>query len=302
MAAETAYTNPVYPQDFPDPFVLRVGETYYAYATNANDVNVQTIRSTDLAHWEWVGDVLPELPAWAAAHQSLTWAPAVLQRDMQFVLYYTARFKEAGRQCISRAVSIDPAGPFRDDSAAPFLCQLELGGSIDPSPFVDADGTPYLLWKNDGNCCGFSVGIWSQRLSEDGLSLVGEPSELIYYDQLWEHPLIEGPAMVKHTEQYYLFYSANWWESADYAIGYAVCETPTGPCKKPLNEPLLAARGSVQGPGGQEFFSDPQGQLWMAYHAWTKPHVGYPAGKRSLRLEPVRFEAGKPIIPGPTGP
>lgn len=296
------YTNPVYPEDFPDPFVLRVGEVYYAYATNARGINVQTIRSTNLMDWKWVGDALPRLPDWAVPGRSLTWAPAVMQRDEQFVLYYTTRFVEAGRQCISRAISDDPAGPFHDDSEEPFLCQLELGGSIDPSPFVDTDGTHYLLWKNDGNCCGFSIGIWIQRLSENRLSLVDEPTELIRQDQRWEHPLIEGPSMAKHDGRYYLFYSANWWESADYAVGYAVCESATGPCEKPLNEPLFAARGPVLGPGGQEFFTDTEGQLWMAYHAWIEPNVGYPTGKRSLRLEPVTFEAGEPVIPGPTAP
>jgi beta-xylosidase len=32
--------NPVYTRDFPDPFVLKVGATYYAYATNGNGSNV----------------------------------------------------------------------------------------------------------------------------------------------------------------------------------------------------------------------------------------------------------------------
>ena len=39
------FTNPVYDHDFPDPFVLKVGETYYAYATNANGEQVQTLTS-----------------------------------------------------------------------------------------------------------------------------------------------------------------------------------------------------------------------------------------------------------------
>jgi len=55
------------------------------------------------------------------------------------------RYRTAERQCISRAVSDNPAGPFVDERSEPLVCQLELGGSIDPSPFVDADGTPYLL-------------------------------------------------------------------------------------------------------------------------------------------------------------
>jgi beta-xylosidase len=294
------YKNPVFWGDFPDPFVLRVGDAYYAYATNAGDTNVQTLRSNDLINWEYLGDSLPRLPDWSAWHQSLTWAPSVLQRADAFVLYYTARFREADLQCISRASSDSPGGPFKDDSAKPFICQVDIGGSIDPSPFVDEDGKAYLLWKNDGNCCGKPVGIWIQQLSDDGLALVDQPIELIRKDQLWEHPLIEGPSMVKHNGKYYLFYSANWWESLDYAVGYAICDTLTGPCVKPLKKPLFAYKGTVMGPGGEEFFTDTKGNLWMAYHAWTAPNVGYPGGSRSLRIDRVTFEGDKPVINGPT--
>ncbi|MEZ5269512.1 MAG: hypothetical protein R2789_13435 [Microthrixaceae bacterium] len=36
---------------------------------------------------------------------------------------------------------------------AAFVCQRDLGRTIDASPFVDEDGTKWLLYKNDGNCC-----------------------------------------------------------------------------------------------------------------------------------------------------
>jgi len=281
--------------DFPDPFVLRVGADYYAYATNAGGLNVQMLHSTDLRSWERWGDALPVLPAWAAVGQSLTWAPSVLARGADFVLYYTARFQATGLQCLGCAVSDAPAGPFRDDSTAPFLCQRDLGGSIDPSPFVDEDGRAYLLWKNDGNSCGLPTGLWLQPLRADGLALEGEPLELLRRDQPWELPLVEAPALLKHAGRYYLFYSGNWWESADYAIGYAISEILTGPYTKPLAGPWFARRDDVLGPGGQEFFTDRQGQVWMAYHAWTAPHAAYPAGARSLHLARIHFEAGRPV-------
>lgn len=302
MPAAKTYTNPVYDGDFPDPFVLRVGETYYAYATNVPGYRVPMLRSTDLATWERLGDALPVLPRWAAPVAGLIWAPAVLPRDGHYVLYFTARDISSNRQCIGRAVAAAPQGRFEDDSARPFICQADLGGSIDPSPFVDDDGAAWLLWKNDGNCCGLPVGLWIQRLSEDGLSLVGEPVELLRHDRAWESPLIEGPSMLKHDGRYYLFYSANRYESADYAIGYAVADRVTGPYTKVTQDgPLFAARGEAAGPGGQEFFTDAVGNQWMAYHAWRTPHIGYDNfGRRSLRIDRVRFEDGAPILDGPT--
>ena len=293
------YDNPVYRPDFPDPFVLPVGDSYYAYSTSVGRVNIPTVHSDNLAAWEFLGDAFPAPPEWAAVTQGL-WAPGVLARDNRYVLYYSLEYADTGRRCISRAVSQEPAGPYEDDSEEPFICQSDLGGAIDPHPFVDDDGTPYLLWKNDGNCCGLAVKIWIQELSEDGLALLGSPVELIERDQAWERPLIEHPAMWLHEGDYYLFYSANWWESHEYAVGYAVCETVTGPCVKPQQEPILSFTPEVMGPGGEMLFTDEEGNLWMAYHAWTGPDVGYPAGLRSLRIDPITFEDGKPVIHGPT--
>ena len=288
-----AYTNPVYAGDFPDPFVLRVENIYYAYATNSGDVNIQLMRSTDLVNWEYLGDALEKLPDWSDGE---VWAPSVLRRGDKYVLYYTLNYRETGLQCVSVAVSDKPEGPFKDSSSAPFLCQTDLGGSIDASPFVDSDGKAYLLWKNNGNDYSVRVSIWVQLLQEDGLSLTGEVVELIYKDQIWENPLIEGPSMVKAGDKYYLFYSANQYESPAYAIGYAVCDTVSGPCVKPQNKPFFSSAGEAAGPGGQEFFTDPQGNLWMAYHAWTNPKVGYPDGARSLRIDRVAFVNNIPVL------
>ena len=296
-----SFTNPVYKHDFPDPHVILVDDLYYAYATtNGNTINIRAMSSPDLVNWAEPSDALPALPKWAKLNSGFTWAPGVMEIEGQFVMYYVARDKAADLQCIGRAVSDVPSGPFTDPDEYAFICQTDLGGSIDAYPFRDVDGKLYLFWKNDGNCCGLEVALWVQELSPDGLTLVGEPVKLIIRDQPWERPLIENPAMVEQDGSYYLFYSANWWESHEYAVGYAVCETVTGPCEKPLDEPWFKFKAPVMGPGGEAFFTDSNGNLWMAYHAWTGANVGYPAGKRSLHIDRVTFEDGKPVTSGPS--
>lgn len=295
-----AYDNPVYPRDFPDPHVLLVGDTYYAYSTNVSTSHVPVLSSTDLISWTVLGDAMPLQAPWARKGLGLTWAPGVIELDDGYALYFTTRDLESDRQCIGVAIADSPDGPFANQTDEPFICQAELGGSIDAYPFRDADGGLHLYWKNDGNCCGFDVWLWGQQLSDDGLTLEGEPVQLIARDQPWERPLIENPAMVEHEGEYYLFYSGNWWEGIDYAVGYAVCETVLGPCEKPLSEPIFRANADATGPGGQSLFRDTEGQLWMAYHAWTGVRVGYPRGERSLRLDPVYFDDGEPVIEGPT--
>src|SRR3954451_22818354 len=90
------FANPVYNGDFPDPFVLKAGGTYYAYATNGAGKQVQTLTSKDIVHWTPGPDALPKVGSWGFNGE--TWAPEVLARDDSYVLYYTAN------KCVGRAV------------------------------------------------------------------------------------------------------------------------------------------------------------------------------------------------------
>lgn len=276
-----------FPFDFADPFVLHVPGAYYGYATNAGGGTIQAVASEDLEEWWWLGDALPELPSWASPNA--TWAPSVLVRGTTVVAYYTARHAASGHQCLSVAVAGSPAGPFTDDSDGPLVCQADHRGSIDPSPVLDADGHPWLVWKAES-----PAEIWSQRLTDDGLALTGEPSRLLVVDQPWEGTVVEGPSMVEADGAYQLFYSGNNWNSGDYAVGWATCDTPAGPCRKGAG-PVLSTGGGLAGPGGQELFRDEDGRLRMAYHAWLEGEVGYP-NRRLLQLATVRFEDGRPVI------
>ncbi|MEE9414067.1 MAG: glycoside hydrolase family 43 protein [Acidimicrobiales bacterium] len=279
--------------DAADPFVLRRDGDYFAFSTNTSGANVPVWYSNDLKSWTLLIDALPELPAWAASTGSQTWAPSVLQRGGSFILYFTTRDAATNRQCIGVATSSEPQGPYVSSARRPLVCQASLGGSIDPSPFVDSSGTPWLLWKNDGNCCAVLTRIWSQQLSGDGLSVVGGETELLWADQEWEASLIEGPAMVSVNGTLHLFYSANGWSTNQYAIGHAVCETVQGPCYKSTTTTSWGS--SDGGPGGAEFFSDAVGQVWMVFHEW-RYRIGYPGGERSMYLRPMRFPRSGPLV------
>lgn len=275
--------------------MLAESGSYLAFATNAGSTNVQVMSSTDLVQWSTEPDALPDVASWAAP--GFTWAPTVLARGGGYVLFYTVREPTARRQAISAAYATAPGGPYLDSSAAPLVYQLSLGGSIDASPFVDTDGTAYLLWKADANAINQPSSLWIQPLSEDGLSLIGAPTQLLLHDAGWETPLIEAPSMVLDSGTYYLFYSANWWESDRYSVGYATADNVLGPyIKATTSGPWFATDVAVAGPGGQEWFTDEAGQLRMAYHGWQPDSVGYQSGgARSLRIATVSFSGGAPV-------
>ena len=280
--------------DFADPFVLDTGLVPIGFTSNTVKANVPVSRPGLLGGLE-LGEALPEVGSWSEA--GFVWAPSVLRMSAdRFVLYYTSRDRASGRQCIGAAVADNAIGPYTDPSAEPFICQRVLGGSIDASP-ATIDGVSYLLWKSDGNCCGMPTSIWIQQLGSDGTSLVGQPTPLVVNDQDWEGPLVEGPSMIKVGDTIHLFYSANTWDTGDYAIGHAVCATATGPCTKDP-EPFLASGEEFSGPGGQEFFTDRAGSVWMVFHGWLPGQVGYAkGGTRRLFVEQVTFDAsGRPTL------
>jgi hypothetical protein len=183
--------------------------------------------------------------------------------------------------CISRATSTSPSGPFVDDSSSAFICPYQMGGAIDPSIYIRSDGTPWLLWKSDGDCCNQPTYIYSQQLSPDGLSTVGPAHELIGATQPWEGGLVEAPSMIKEGSVYWLFYSANLWGTPNYSIGIAACTSVTGPCVKPLDRAWHTSTNSAngQGYGGSEFFQTGS-LIWMVHHGLVPGEAGNYAERR----------------------
>ncbi len=290
------FTNPVHTADTPDPQAIRVGDTWYLFHTNAGGRHVPVLTSPDLVTWTPSGDAMPRLAAWADPGK--TWAPeAMAFAPDRYVLYPTVADRASGRQCLTRAVATQPAGPYVDDSTGPLVCQADLGGSIDASPFRDTDGTLYLLWKNDGNAIGQDTWLWSQRLSEDGLRLLGEPARLLRQTEPWEGHVVEGPFLWRHEGGLFLFYAANAYDKADYAEGYALCDTPLGPCRK--GGQVLASRDRASGPGHASMVEH-DGRTWLLYHAWPTGAEGSITPGRQLWLDEVTWEGGRPVVHGPT--
>lgn len=285
--------NPVIDQDFPDPDVLEVDGTYYAYATNGNARNVQVATSTDLASWEVLGtDALPKLPSWVIPGK--TWAPEVTQFGPDsFVMYTTTTNFQPTLQCIAAATADSPEGPFEVAGDAMLVCPEDEGGAIDASTFTDDDGTRYLLWKNDGNCCGLDTWLYLAPLSDDGLALAGKPTRLVKQDQEWEGNLVEAPTLVKRNGTYTLLYSCNDYGGDQYKMGYATADAVTGPYTKG-EEPLLttdASDGRYVGPGGQDVVVAPDGTDELAFHSWYGGNT-----YRGMNLADLTWEDGRPVV------
>jgi ribosomal protein L24E len=291
----------VYTENFPDPSVLSAGGRFYAYATSTGGAYLPAMSSTDAQTWvarpaydpgpplnsdRVFNDALPYPARWSPDRnvdgrlKKEVWAPGVAAIGGRYVAFYAARVAlDRDRFCLSVATATNPLGPFTDDTSAPLWCDSDPNGSIDPQPFVDADGTPYLLWKSEGVPGSVPTRIWSRRLDGAGTSFAAgsAPTELLRTSQAWEGSVIESPSMVRWNGALLLFYSGNEHRSAAYATGYAECASPAGPCTKSATNPILASRDGKLGPGGPSAMVAPDGRLLLAYHWWNAPYTDYPA-------------------------
>lgn len=305
---------PVFQENFPDAFVLPVGDgEYLAYATNDRQ-NVPIAVSRDLTSWQFVRnpdgskrDAMPTLASWAKP--GFTWAPEVIKAGGKYVLYYTANHRAKDKQCIGAAVSPDPRGPFVDSAAQPLVCQFELGGSIDADAFRDRDGKLYLYWKSDGNRVGKPSHLFGMALSPDGLAPAGQPADLGIGDrEEWKQKVVEAPTMLLTPNGYAMLYSGGYfgWNQdqrlSPYAMNFALCSGPLGPCRDGAKLPFLysysdAGRtGCLSGPGHQSVFRA-QGGTFISFHGWAATRDCRKDGdKRVMYIAPFGWENGHPVI------
>jgi hypothetical protein len=304
-----ASPTPAFDQDAPDPDVVLSGSTYYAFTTGtALGNHLQALvdsSGSPLSGWaSFTGQdhgstALPDVPSWEQMNTQTS--PGVFHWGGQWLMYYDAsqsgHAAGTGWNCLSvaTAATLSPTDPvFTDHSTQPLLCQPGLGGSVDPSPFVDpSTGLAYLIWKsNDGGSTQPAV-LWSEQLSPDGLSLVGSPHQLLVQDTV-DFPFestIENPDMVYSGGTYFLMFSAGIWNSTSYSETYASCDGPSGPCAQYQQAPILSSYGGAAGPGGGSLFEDASGNWMVDYAAWQTGCTSYSCGgDRRLFVAPATLD------------
>lgn len=252
-----------------DPFILFYEGTYYLYSTTEN--NKQLVGANDFSTDTPEGDgiyvyVSKDLKNWTKHGYALKrgdsmgekwfWAPEVLAYEGKFYMVY------ASEEHIAIACADHPLGPFKQENK----CWLRQGMAIDGSLFVDDDGSIYLYYvRLDGQ-----NRIYVAKMKSD-LSGIEEEYEscLICAEEKWETLdclIAEGPFVLKHNGLYYLTYSCNHTRCIDYAVGYAVSNSPIGPFKKSDSNPILKRSGHLKGVGHHSFFTAEDNTLFCAYH------------------------------------
>jgi hypothetical protein len=289
--------------DAPDPFVLVDSPHEYLYTSNGSltRFNVPSYTLEADGRWGDLRDALPRLPQWAIP--GFTWAPDVRRVAGGWALYFTAAVKGASpsMECIGDAFGSSPLGPFKANPKL-FICQGSHRGSIDPRTFVDPGGSLWLYWKSDDNANpnipwttgNGDTGIWAQRLSPDGRTLLGRPKLILQPTLPWEGTIVEAPDMLFEQGRYWMFYSGGWFNSPRYAIGAARCASPTGPCAPTSARPLLESNSQGAGPGEPSVFENAAG-IWILYSPWASNNPR-PTPNRPVVMARLGFTAVGPYV------
>ena len=259
---QRTFANPVIPGDAPDPTLIRIGSTYYAAATSGNYAPVYPIfKSSDLVNWEQCGNVFDTFPEWTSGD---FWAPEFVVRGGLVYCYYTARRASDGISCVGVAVASSPEGPFEDKGVI-----VEWGSEAIDSFVFEDEGTAYITWKAYG-LDDRHIELLAAPLSEDGLSLAGEPFTLLT-DSVDQG--MEGQIVFKSGDYYHILYSALDCCSpkSDYEVRTARSRSFKGPYEFNPHGAILKGDGAlIQSAGHGTAVRTPDGRMMYLCHAFFR--------------------------------
>lgn len=230
------------------------------------------------------GDGMASWPEWVKPSPDSFWAPNIVapRHDGEpWRMYYTGLVKDSlvgnarpaadggvtkGIRGLGVATSTD--GLVYHPQPEPLVISKHRIDAIDPTMGRLPDGGEALYWGSGQHP------INAQRLSEDGLRLIGEPTVVAH-----PHPtahdgflrLIEAPEIIANPNgRHSLLVSG---DSTFYADRYNVTEMqgpgPFGPFEAVEGPRLIQNIPGVRAaPGHQQTISDAAGERWLYFHAF----------------------------------
>lgn len=269
-ASNLSTGNPILPGYYADPTIKKFGDIYYIYATTDNEMlasGAPTVwYSKDLKNWY---NYTMEIPSFTAKPITNFWAPdIVVGNDGKYYLY----FGNCEIGCnIYGYVSDTPVGPWKklNENDEPVISNgypREGFPSLDAQFFRDSDGKIYSYWGTwvhyNG---GYAVGELNSATMKDmmnskniPLSQTPEPFEAAY--------------MMKKGNKYILMYSGASCHDETYNVRYSYSDSPYGPFKEGLNNPILSTNEdkTTHGPGHHSVLEDGN-DYYIVYHKHDYP-------------------------------
>jgi arabinan endo-1,5-alpha-L-arabinosidase len=310
------------PYNTHDPSVIKSGEYYYSYSTDAAygtavPAGIQIRKSKDLIEWKfvrWALNGLPEkgsdfIKSKGGIPFNGIWAPYIMKVNNEFRLYYSLSSPSPRLSVIGLLTSANPEGPWIEKGlAVTSLADNSVQtNAIDPTVIVDKQGRHWMYYGSAWD------GIYILKLkAASGLAeLSGDKGRRIAQRGFTGNSIngnIEGAEIIYNPQldKYFLFMAYDWLETK-YNVRVGRSDSPEGPFYDfnghDLNTeedhgPMILApykfkdHGGWQGTSHVSVFSD-NDQFYMA-------HQGRPGVDKFFMVMHVRkifwTEDGWPVV------
>ncbi|MCG8527003.1 MAG: glycoside hydrolase family 43 protein [Opitutales bacterium] len=271
-----------------DPTIYKYEGDYYLFGTETPpQVGFRIYSSDNLEDW-YVPETAYE-GGYVLKKETQTygsrgfWAPQIFEYKGKTGIAYTANER------IAIAFAESPLGPFLQQDVRSLNNDLL---QIDPFLFFEEDGKIYLYHVRLRKGNHIYVAEMEENLS--GINKETLTHCISAEKNTWEDtqtypsvPVIEGPTLIKHKGIYYLFYSANHFMSADYAVGYATAPSPTGPWTRYEGNPIIHREHlDINGTGHGDVLIDGD-DMYYVFHTHASDEEVRP---RHTMLVKMRFE------------
>lgn len=297
--------NPIVTTAFtPDPAPFVHGDKLYMFTGHDEDdatyfkMKDWMLYSTgDMVNWTYLGTpISTETFGWAFQGDR-AWASQAVEKDGRWYWYVCLTEAATKADALAVAVADHPQGPYRDAVGGP----LATGWSfIDPTVFIDDDGSAYLFWGNKG--------CWYGRLSDDMVSFAegyrevpgfhdpkcfGPESMKMNWAKGREEMMVgyeEGPWVARRGDIYYMTYPAG---GVPEHMAYSTAPSIDGPWTY-RGRIMDEAENAFTIHGGQVHF---KGRDYMFYHNGALPDGG--GFHRSACVEEFTYgeDGSIPFIP-----
>ncbi len=293
LAANTRSGNPILPGWYADPEVHVFNGEYWIFPTYSAPYNAQTFMdafsSRDLVTWTKHERIVDTTAVkWA---RRAMWAPSIIEKGGWYYLFFGANDIQNDQQAggIGVARSRAPGGPFIDYLGKPLIDRFHNGAQpIDQFVFRDEkDGAYYIVYGGWRHCN-------IARLNDDFTGFVPFADGTIF-KEITPKGFVEGAYMLQKDGKYYFMWSEGGWTGPDYAVAYAVGDSPFGPFER-IGKILQQDSTIATGAGHHSVLRAPGTDKWyIVYH--RRPLGETDRNHRVTSIDELRFDARGLIEP-----
>jgi beta-xylosidase len=285
--------NPILPGWYADPEAHVFAGRYWIYPTYSarydQQVFMDAFSSTDLVTWTKHPRIVDtSAVTWA---RRAMWAPSIVEKDGWYYLFFGANDIQNDQQRggIGVARSRRPEGPFTDHLGRPLIDRFHNGAQpIDQYVFRDEkDGAWYIVYGGWRHCN-------IARLNDDFTGFVPF-SDGTVFREITPQGYVEGAYMLQRNGKYYFMWSEGGWTGPNYAVAYAVGDTPFGPFQR-VGQILRQDSTVATGAGHHSVLRAPvSGKHYIVYH--RRPLGETDRDHRVVSIEELVFDERGMIRP-----